>query len=180
MWYLQTIVVWMLAGAVGFSQNLNLATLKKDTQIFEGILSQVLKQNFPHPFALTEEPLASYLQGYGIVIAFHLNINRDTIRTPFGEYPNPRGGSSRTRQEQLRQLKEEMMKCLADYGGALKQLGGQDRITIHARVEDRNELDPLKNRINVIITASKDDIDLYTTRKISLENFLSRVQILEY
>lgn len=163
-------------------QRLNIEMLKKDTQIFEGIVAQVLKQNFSNPFALEGTPLGAYLQGYGVVISFHLNINRDTIRTPWGEIDASvtRSGKRTKKEDKILQVRETMVQCLADYGSTLKQLTAHDRISINAHIEDRNQLDERKKLTVIVLTAPKDDIDLFTVKKIDLDTFRERLHVLQY
>ncbi len=159
--------------------DLDLELLKKNTQIFERIVGEILTQNFPNPFAVTGEAEGFYLQDYGVVVSFHLNINRSRIRTPFGEIP-ARTEEQLSKAEQLRVLKDAMVRCLADYGAAFKQLTPQDRLSISAHVEDRNELDSTKKTTVVVISTFKEDLDLLTTEKISFEQFEQRISVLEY
>ena len=158
---------------------LDLALLKKNTQIFETIVGEVLRQNFPSPFAVTGEPEGAYLAGYGVVLSFHLNVNRSRIRTPFGEIPAPVQGQ-RPKDEQLRLLKESMVRCLADYGSTFKQLDESHRISISVHVEDRNELDPVKRTVIMVISASQRDVDLLATKRISLDDFQDKIHLVEY
>jgi len=160
-------------------QNMNLETFKRDSRIFEGILDELLKQTFSD-FSIASEPLTSYMPGYGVVTTFYLKINRMTIRTPFGTIQRPRTASSQTKQEQIRTVKETMMEALANYGATLKGLNPNDHISVCARIEDRNELDPSKNQSVVVLTVTKDDIELYNMKKITLDDFKARVRIIEY
>jgi hypothetical protein len=173
-------VLFAALGTASAQQSHNLALLKKDTQILERIVHEILKQNFPDPFALTAEPRGAYLQGYGITLAFQLNINRAKIRTLFGEMTAPKSMGQKTKDQQLRLLKDIMVQCLADYGQTVKQLGPHDRITIQAHVQDRNELDPGKNNAVIVLTALKDDLNLLATRKLTADQFKERVHVLEY
>ena len=176
---LSIFLLFFLAGTTTFAAgNLDLPLLKRSTRIFEGIVNEVVKQNFPNPFALTGAAEASYLQEYGIVVSLHLNINRATIRTPFGLMPTQQ--EERSKEEQLRILKDSMVRCLADYGDTFKQLSGGHFIAITAHVEDRNELDPTRNITIVIISASKENVDSLTMGRISSEQFQERVRITEY
>ena len=77
-------------------------------------------------------------------------------------------------------MKESIVRCLADYGTAFKQLEAQDRVSINAHVEDRNELDATKKTTIVVISTSKEDLDLLTTEKITFEQFEDRIRVLEY
>ncbi|MFB3068161.1 MAG: hypothetical protein ACE1ZI_02725, partial [Acidobacteriota bacterium] len=85
-----------------------------------------------------------------------------------------------SKAEQLRVLKDAMVRGLADYGAAFKQLTPQNRLSISAHVEDRNELDSTKKTTVVVISTFKEDLDLLTTEKISFEQFKQRISILEY
>lgn len=164
-------------------QRLNMRLLKSDTQIFEGIVRDVIKQDFTHPYALESGPLTSYLQGYGIVVSFHLNINRANIRLPFTKSGGIETSEQRpegSMEKQIELVKSKMIDCLADYGSSIKQLSGHDRISISAHVEDRSELDPKKNKAVIVLTALKDEIDLLAMRKISPEDFRSKLSIVQY
>ena len=177
---ISVLLVLLLTGTTAFAgPDLNLELLKKNTRIFERIVGEILSQNFPNPFAVTGEAEGSYLEGYGVVVSFHLNINRSRIRTPFGEIPARTEGQL-SKAEQLRVLKDAMVRCLADYGAAFKQLTPQSRLSISAHVEDRNELDSTKKTTVVVISTFKEDLDLLTTEKISFEQFEQRISVLEY
>ena len=179
MWCRSVLSIFLLAGTTTFAAgNLDLSQLKRNTRIFEGIVDEVVKQSFSNPFAVTEGAKASYLQEYGIAVSFQLNINRSSIRTPFGLVS--RGEENRPKEEQLRILKDSMVRLLGDYGGTFKQLSGENFIAITAHVEDRNELDPTRSTTIVIISASKKDVDLVTSGGISSEQFEERVRIIEY
>ena len=172
--------VLLLSGTAAFAvPDLDMGLLKKNTQIFERIVGEILTQNFPNPFALTGQAEGSYVQGYGVVVSFHLNINRSRIRTPFGEIP-ARTEGPRSTAEQLDLLRESIVRCLADYGTAFKQLEAQERVSINAHVEDRNELDATKKTTIVVISTSKEDLDLLTTEKITFEQFEDRIRVLQY
>jgi hypothetical protein len=176
---LSIIFVFFLAGTTTFAVgNLDLPLLKRNARIFEGIVNEILKQDFPNPFAFTEGAKASYLQEYGIVVSLYLKINRSTMRTPFGLVPT--GQEARSNQDQFSILKDSMVRCLGDYGGTFKQLPGDSFIAISTHVEDRNELDSTKNPTVVIISASKENVDSLTMGRISFEQFQERVRITEY
>ena len=182
MWHRSVLAIFLLfflAGTTTFAaENLNLPLLKRNTQIFEGIVNEIVQQNFPNPFAVTGGAEASYLQEYGIVVSLHLNINRSTLRTPFGLVPTNQ--EVRSKEEQLSILKDSMVRCLGDYGGTFKQLSGGHFIAITAHVEDRNELDPTRNTTIVIISASKENVDSLTMGRISSQQFQERIRISEY
>lgn len=184
MWYILLFLVILISGTFGNAQpavdQKVLADLKKDARVFERIIGEVLRLNFRNPFAVAAEPQASYLPGYGVAISFHLKINRATIRGFGGDLPNPAAPDERSQAEQLETVRKIMLQALADYGGTMKHLDAGERVSICAHVEDRNELNLSKNRKDLVFSATKGDIDLYLTRRISREDFEKRVQLLEY
>lgn len=185
MWYILLLVFCLsLNGASALGQlevqKGELSNLKKNSQIFERIIGEILRQNFDNPFAIAAEPQAAYLPGYGVALSFHLRINRGTIRGFYGEIKNPLAGDARSKAEQLEVVRKAMLQALADYGNTIKELGSKERISICAHVEDRNELDPSRNRTDIILSAAKSDVDLYAMKKISIEEFSQRVEVVEY
>lgn len=182
MWYIGLVVLagWLSSVNGLAQQHLNLERLKQDTEIFERIVHEVLKQNFADPFAITSEPRGAYLQGYGMLFSFQINVNRRTIRTPFGEVRDPRPVTQRTTEEHMRVIKGNLIDVLIEYGDSIKQLGGHDRISIAAYVDDRNELDSRKSRKTLVLTTSKDDVDLVSMKKISTQSFKDRIDVMEY
>lgn len=178
------LVAILAVGAATFGQSPvneeGMALIKKESRIFERIIGEVLKQNFENPFALAAEPQAAYLPDYGIVVSFHLKINRGTIRAFYGPIINPKTTTPQTTAEQLKTVRETAMLALADYGNTIKELPPGQQISICAHVEDRNELDTTKNRTDIIISAVKEDVDLYTTKKIDYDEFKKRVRLIEY
>jgi hypothetical protein len=178
------LVALLAVGAATFGQNAPeegaMASLKKESRIFERIVGEVLKQNFDNPFALAAEPQAAYLPDYGIVVSFQLKINRGTIRAFYGPIINPVTTSPQTTSEQLETVRETTMLALADYGNTIKDLPPEQQIAICAHVEDRNELDKTKSRTDIIISVEKKDLDLLTTKKIDYEEFKRRARLVEY
>jgi hypothetical protein len=177
---LALVILLLSSGAAPAQQSVNLTLLKRDTQIFEGIITQLLKQHFTDPFALTGEPKGVYLQGYGIALSFHITVNRARIRSPWDPIRNPRTPVQPTKDAQVALIKQTMVQSLADYANSIKQLGAHDHITIVAHVEDRHELDPEKSRTVIAMTVTKDNVNLLAMKRISLEAFKERINITQY
>ena len=185
MWYILCGLIGLVvtgpavyAGQVGVDSTL--IELKKDARVFERIVTEVLRQNFENPFAIAADPQAAYLPGYGVVISFQLKLNRSTIRGFSGDILNPSVSDGRTTEEQIELVRQTVIRSLADYASTLKHLRSDERVAICAHIEDRNELDPLKKRTDIVGSSTKGDIDDYVTRKINLDEFKRRVQLLEY
>jgi hypothetical protein len=73
-----------------------------------------------------------------------------------------------------------MIQTLADFGGTLKEIEPTERVAISAHVEDRNELDQSKNRLIIVLSVKKSDVDQYVTKAITMADFKKRISVVEY
>lgn len=158
--------------------SLDMDQLKRDTQVFEGIVSSVLRQNFEF-FEIDAEPKAAYLDGFGIAVDFRLKVNRSSIRTPFGERPTGQS-EARTLRQHIQTVRASMVRILAEYGASIKQLEPDQRIAITAHIQDRKVIDPVEASTVLVLSASVEDVELVSQRKLSLGGFGQRVTITEY
>jgi len=185
MWYIIVLLTGLLmtgtvgaAGQVGADRKLG--ELKQDTRVFEKIINEVLRQKFSNPFAIAAGPQAAYLPGYGVVVTFYLKISRGTIRGFQKEIPIEPESATRSRADQIDMVQEIMRQSLGDYGSTLKNLGNAESVAVCAIVEDRNELDPSRSRTDLVISSSKENIDLFSTKRIDREEFNRRLNWVEY
>ncbi len=182
MWFILVLTGWLALGAPAQAgaAGVRLSELKRDSRVFERIIGEILRQHFTNPFAVAAEPQGAYLPGYGMVVTFHLKINRGTIRGFWGEAENSETKAGTSREDQLATVRRLLLQVLSDYATTMKSLEPGERVSVCAHVEDRNELNPAAARVDLVAVARKGDIDLYATRKITLEDFQSRVTLLEY
>ena len=102
------------------------------------------------------------------------------IRLPFGEIDAPNKLHKEAVKKKIQKVREILSECLATHAGSIKQLGAHDRISISAHIEDRNELDLIKRRRVLVITTTKDNADLLAMRKITQDEFMNRLHVLDY
>ncbi len=159
---------------------LNFTDLKQDTHVFEKIVDERIKLNFTNPFAMTANSQASYMQGYGVVVTFHLRIDRAKIRLPFDEMDAPNKLNSKEVEKKIRKVREILIECLSTHADSIKQLGAHDKISISAHIEDRNELDPIRRIRVLVVTTTKDNADLLAMRQITPGEFRERLHVLNY
>jgi hypothetical protein len=184
MWYILIGLVACLSSGIstfGASKpDPRVAEIKKDARVFEKIVTEVLRQTFENPFAVSADPQAAFVPGHGVVVSFLVKINRGTLRGFTEASADADPGRPRSTEEQLERVRETVLRSLAEYAGTLKHLSSGERVTICAHVEDRNELDPSKSRTDIVASSLKSDIDEYLTRRIDDSEFRRRVQYLEY
>jgi len=169
-----------LVFADSFNNKVNLGQLKKECEIFENILNTSLRQIVDHPMFLSEKARGSYLEGYGIIFNLTIDLNRKLIlfpREPKGKnVHNPQND----RNQMVKKIRINMMVVMAQYGGTLKQLPPEARISIVTHVLSRSILKNQNYNRVLVLTAAKRDIDQYLQKKINLNDFKNRVKHLEY
>lgn len=162
------------------AQSIDLNDLKRDTQIFEKIIQEILSRTFSNPFALEAEPQASYVRGFGVVVSFKVKINRATIRAPLGPIKAMTGSSRLSKKEQLSVIRETMIEALAKHADHIQQIGPDEQIAICAHVEDRNELDPNLSETIMVFSVTRADVERMARRELDFDEFKRRVTVLEY
>ncbi len=159
-----------------------LQQVKRDTVLFSKIVGEVLKQSFDNPFALSEEPQGSYLEGYGVSISFLLRRNRGSIRGIYGEirYPEKSRNAGMSKEEKLDLVKKITSRTLVDYGGTIRGLNDDERVTISAHIEDRSEWDPANKMTIIVISGTKKKINEMSKADLSDDERLRQLNSLEY
>jgi hypothetical protein len=184
MWYILIgLVAFLSAGGPALAvegPGPRVAEIKKDSRVFEKIVTEVLRQSFENPFAVAAEPQAAFVPGYGVMVSFYVKINRATLKGFTGDAPDASLRGPESTEEQLDRVRDTVLRSLAEYASTLKHLSAKERVAICAHVEDRNPLDPSRNRTDIVASSLKSDIDDYMTRKIDSDEFRRRVQYLEY
>jgi hypothetical protein len=175
----------LLQGQFALAGPLNgerLQQVKRDTALFSKIVGEVLKQSFDNPFALSVEPQGSYLEGYGVSISFLLRINRGSIRGIYGEtrYPENSRNAGMSKEEKLALVKKITSRTLVDYGGTIRGLDDEDRVSISAHIEDRNEWDSTDKMTIIVVSSTKKEINQMSKEDLSDADILRQLNTLEY
>lgn len=159
-----------------------LQQVKRDTELFSTILEEVLKQHFDNPFALSVEPQGSYLEGYGLSISFLLRINRGSIRGIYGaiNYPESNRNQELSKEEKLELVKKITCRTLVDYGGTIKGLEDDQRVSISAHIEDRNEWNREAKMTIIVVSGLKKEINRLSKGDFSDQELRRQLTILEY
>jgi hypothetical protein len=159
----------------------NLDEMKREMKVFEAVINETAVQTFAPPFGLLEKAQGSYLSDYGVI--FNLEVNLYPMRMPnmFNVQPPTKDEIEKARKAKLERIgiiKRTMPRLLADHAGALHEFPREDSVAVivhlfHFQPEGEN----LPTQI--VIQAKRSDLDQYSDRKISYEQFLSHVKISE-
>jgi len=182
------LVLFALLGAGAFPTSLLLAQsrpeinsrqVRNDIEIFEAIVNQALGQLFPNPFALVDRSKGVYLNDYGVVITFGVNIKAAAMETPFGTVTRPETADPKQREQKVADLRERLVEVVGDYGNAINQLRETDSVTVVAHIVDPNYAQASRNR-TIVLRAFKRDIAAKASRQIDSVEFKKRIRTIEY
>lgn len=158
-----------------------LQAIQRDSRVFEKIVAELLRQSFQNPFSIAAEPRSTYLPRYGLVLSFHLKLNRAVLPgLGSGREAQAAGPGAESIDQELAKVRELMLRSLGEYGSTLKHLRGDDWVSLCAFVEDRSQLDPVRRRHDLAVSVQRRWIDEYARGLISWEGFVERAEVLEY
>ncbi len=157
-----------------------LDTVKKNIEVFEGILTTVLQQTFTDPFAVLEKPKGVYLDGFGTVFSFEIDIA--TVKRPnlFSSAHSTPEEEKKFFNENLAKLKEVMIRALAEHGDSMVSLQPDETIAVAAQLFNSGFLSqPLELRTVLIRTAKKNLVD-YKAGRLTSDELRKKIEVIQY
>jgi hypothetical protein len=159
-------------------ERVDYAAMRQDISQFETALNGTIGTFSKGPFGVINAAKGVYLQGFGINFTFLINIQRAIINTPFGDVLR-HSESPEQKKQWMNQLKETLIRLLLENGKELKQLRGEECVTVAAFIDDKNILEPSANK-TIVLRALKRDLDELGNRNDRLNEFKQRIKIVEY
>ncbi|MBZ5554108.1 MAG: hypothetical protein LAO21_15435 [Acidobacteriia bacterium] len=158
----------------------DLTAIKQNIEVFEGILSTVLQQGFPDPFAVLEKPKGAYLDGFGTVFSFEIDIA--TVKRPnlFSQARSTPEEEKKAFNERLPKLKELMEKTLAEHGDSMTSIGPEEQIAVVAQLFNSGFLSrPLELKTVTVRTAKKNLLE-YKAGRLNYEDLKKKMEVSQY
>ena len=154
---------------------------RREIQNVEGVINSVINSTFSSsPFALAQKARGAYLPGYGIAFNFLVNIHRAVINTPFGDSRRYPEILPEEKKRKIEEIKEKLVRVLADYGDGLRQVRKDESVTIVAFIEDRNFPDEENQNKTIVLRAYKRDLDDLARKENRWRELKQRMEIIEY
>jgi len=177
---LTLVALLLMSSVIGSAPALNLPAVKQNIEVFEGILSTVLQQNFPDPFAVLEKPKGAYLEGFGTVFSFEIDIA--TVKRPnlFLQSRSTPEEEKKVFNERFPKLKDLMEQTLAEHGDSMTSIGPEDRIAIVAQLFNSGFLSrPMELKTLVVRTVKKNILD-YKAGRLSYVDLKKKMEVTQY
>lgn len=158
----------------------DLAAVKQNIEVFEGILSTVLQQNFTDPFAVLEKPKGAYLDGFGAVFSFEIDIA--TVKRPnlFSQARSTPEEEKKVFNERFPRLKDLMQKTLAEHGDSMNSIGPEEQIAVVAQLFNSGFLSrPMELKTAIVRTSKKNILD-YKAGRLNYEDLKRKMEVSQY
>lgn len=158
----------------------DLAAMKQSLEVFEGVLSTVLQQNFPEAFALLEKPKGVYLNGFGSVFSFEIDIA--TVKQPnlFSQSRSTPQEEKKALNERLPKLRETMEKTLAEHGDSLIQIEPEEQIAVVAQLFNSGFLSRPLDLKTVIVRTSKKNLLDFKAGRLTFDELKKKMDVQQY
>jgi hypothetical protein len=159
----------------------NLSALKGEMKVFEAVIDGTMSQTFAPPFGLLESTKGTYLPGFGL--AFSLEVNLYPTRTPgpFDMAPLSKAEiekAQKVKLERIAAVKQSVPRLLADHAMSLRSLGSDDSVAV---VVHLFEVEPGDTKLpdQLVIETRKSDLNKFWDKKISYQELVGKMKILE-
>lgn len=179
--------LWLLALAWSLSQPLraqtsapNHADLKNEMKVFEAVINQSMAQTFTPPFGLLEKTKGAYLPDFGLVFSLEVNLYPTRMPSPFDTRPLSRTEvetARKTKVARIETIKKSVPRLLADHAAALHDVGADETVAVVTHFFEVQADGGLPSQL--VIEVKKSDLDQYVDKKLSYEQLLGKMKIVE-
>ena len=159
----------------------NLSAIKAEMKVFEAVIDGTMAQTFAPPFGLLQRTKGTYLPNFGL--AFSLEVNLYPMRTPgpFSPAPLSKAELEKGRQAKVQRIaiiKQSVPQLLADHAMSLRDLTADDYVAVVVHLFDMQAEDD-RFPGQLVIQARKSDLDQLWDKKISYQEWVAKIKILE-
>jgi hypothetical protein len=157
------------------------AALKGEMKVMEAVIDETMAQQFAPPFGLLEKAKAAYVPDFGLV--FGLEVNLYPLRTPNPFNPRPLTAAEleearKITRERIEGIRKSLPRLLADHAISLRDLNQDQSMAVVVHLFHlETELEPLPTQ--VVVEARKADLDQYWEKKLSYQQLVEKMKILE-
>ena len=173
---------WLLPLWNGQAQSpSNLSALKGEMNVFEAVIDGTMAQTFSPPFGLLEKTKGTYLPGFGLAFSLEVNLYPTRVLNPFDMTPLSKAELEKAQKMKLERIaiiKQSVPRLLADHAMSLRSLSADDSVAV---VVYLFELQPRDTKLpdQLVIETRKADLNQFWDKKISYEELVGKMKVLE-
>jgi len=160
----------------------NFSALKAEMQVFEAVIDGTMAPTFVAPFGLLEKTRGTYLPGFGLVFSLEVNLYPLRSTSPFDLTPLSKAElerAAKTGRERIAAIKESVPRMLADHAMSLHDLLSDNSVAVVVHFFQAGPVEA-KFPDQLVIATRKSDLDQYWERKISYQELVARMKVLEF
>ena len=159
----------------------DLSALKSEMKVFQAVIDGTMAQTFAPPFGLLEKTQGTYLPGFGL--AFSLEVNLYPLRPsgPFDQRPLGKAElekAQKTKLERIATIRGSVPRLLADHAISLRDLSSDESVAVVVHLFEVQPGD-IKLPEQLVIATRKSDLDQFWDKKISYQELVAKMKILE-
>ena len=155
--------------------------LKGQMKVMEAVIDETIAQQFAPPFGLLEKTKGAYVPDFGLVFGLEVNLYPLRSPTPFDARPLSKAELENARKitrQRIESIRKSLPRLLADHASSLHDLNQDQSMAVVVHLfQMETELEPLPTQ--VVVEARKADLDQYWEKKLSYEQLLGKMKILE-
>jgi hypothetical protein len=159
----------------------NLSALTGEMKVFEAVIDETIAQTFGPPFGLLEKTKGTYLPGFGLAFSLEVNLYPTRVLNPFDMTPLSKAELEKTQKlklERIATIKRSVPRLLADHAMSLRNLNADDSVAVVVHLFEMQPGDA-KLPEQLVIETRKSDLNQFWDKKISYEELVGRMKILE-
>lgn len=179
------LIFLLSAGSLAADQTnapVDLRQLKRDINLFAGVLDTTMRESLTEPFGLLEATKGAYLPSFGLVFNLELNLVQLRQRSLFDVRPLSKeelDQAFKQKKQRIARLEESLSRVLADYASNI-ELPASDRLAVVVYLFKYPEEDPEAFPSRLVAQASRQDLIDYKSGKLSYSDFAKRVEIVKF
>jgi hypothetical protein len=159
----------------------NLSALKGEMKVFEAVIDGTMAQTFAPPFGLLESTKGTYLPGFGLAFSLEVNLYPTRLPNPFNMTPLSKEEiekAQKVKLERIATVKQSVPRLLADHAMSLRNLSSDDSVAV---VVHLFEMQPGDTKLpdQLVIETRKSDLNQFWDKKISYDELVGKMKILE-
>jgi hypothetical protein len=164
------------------SASINYASLKGEMRVLSAVIDESMAQTFSPPFGVLEKTKGTYLPGYGVVFALEVNLYPVSLQNLLPARSPTKGQLEHElaiKKKRIKIIEQTVPRLLAEHAESLREVKPDDRVAvvIHLFFVMSGGQD-LPSQ--VVVQVMKRDLEQYWNKKLTYEQFLNLVRMVEF
>jgi hypothetical protein len=157
------------------------SALMRQMRILQAVIDEAMAQTFALPFGLLQKTKGTYLPDFGVVFSLEVNLYPVRIPNPFDARPLSKEElekAHKAKVERIEIIKDSIPRLLADHASSLREVGPQGSVAVvvhlfHFQAEEE------RLPTQLVIEVKKEDLLQYWEKKLSYDELLPKMRVLE-